>query len=264
MDEESSATEQGAVIVEVQDGRWHVQLSNPQRRNAIDVPMREQLAGVLQEAATDAGCRVVVLSGVGGTFSAGGDLSTMTAEDAVVRRRMHGMADAVQRIVRCPRPVIAAVEGFAYGAGLSLVAACDHVVAARSARLCCPFSAVGLTADAGLHWSLPARVGAGRARTMIMLGEPLTAETAHAWGLVDTLVEDGNCIEQAFALAAALSRRAPLALAASKRVLADPAASLDTVLAAEATAQQELLGTADFAEGRAAFFAKRPPRFNGR
>ena len=260
----SAEPEQGAIVLDVQDGYWHVQLSNAQRRNAIDVSMREELAGVLHEAGTDADCRVVVLSGVGGTFSAGGDLSTMTAEDAMVRRRMHGMADVIGRIVRCPKPVIAAVEGFAYGAGLSLAAACDHVVASRSARLCCPFTGVGLTADAGLHWSLPARVGAGRARTMIMFGEPVSAETAHAWGLVDTLTEDGDCLEQAFAQAAKLGWRAPLALAASKRVLADPAASLDTVLAAEASAQQALLGTGDFAEGRAAFFAKRPPHFDGR
>ena len=159
--------------------------------------------------------------------------------------------------------MIAAVDGYAYGAGMSLAAACDVVVASPEAKFCCSFSGVGLTADAGLHWSLPARVGYGRARLLIMLGRPIDANDAHSCGLVDEIA-DGPSLPDAIELAEALARRAPLSLAATKAILAVDNASLDDVLAREADAQGRLLTTEDFAEGRMAFFEKRRSRFVGR
>lgn len=240
-----------------------ITLADPQRRNAISLEMRRTLARALVDAEESDSCRVVVLTGAGGNFSAGGDLASMTSERAGALDRLHAIGDVIRLVVHGTKPVVAAVDGFAYGAGLSLAAACDAVVASRDARFGCAFSGVGLTADAALHWSLPARIGAGRARLMIMSGRPLGAARAEAWGLVDEVV-DGPSLDAAVALAEELATRAPLSLAATKQILASPDAGLDDVLAREAAAQVSLLATADFAEGREAFFAKRRPRFRGR
>lgn len=246
-------------------GRVRVlRLADPARRNAINLEMRRSLASALSEAEQADDCRVLVITGAGGSFSAGGDLASMTGERAAALDRLHAIGDVIRLIVHSAKPVVAAVDGYAYGAGLSLAAACDAVVAATDARFGCSFSGVGLTADAGLHWSLPARVGAGRARLMIMSGRPVDATTAQAWGLVDEVV-DGPSLDAALALARELALRAPLSLAATKAILAhEGGAGLDEVLAREASAQVGLLASADFAEGRAAFFAKRRPEFSGR
>ncbi|MGN6576944.1 MAG: enoyl-CoA hydratase/isomerase family protein [Nocardioides sp.] len=238
-------------------------LAEPQRRNAISLEMRRSLASALVEAGRADGCRVIVITGSGGNFSAGGDLTSMTTDRGPALERLHAIGDVVRLIVHSPKPVVAAVDGFAFGAGLSLAAACDAVVASRDARFGCAFSGVGLTADAGLHWSLPARVGAGRARLMIMAGRPVDAVEAQTWGLVDDVV-DGRSLDAAIALAEELAVRAPLSLAATKEILAADATSLDEVLAREAAAQLGLLDTGDFTEGRAAFFEKRRPEFRGR
>lgn len=240
-----------------------ITMNDPARRNAINLSMRGQIVSALSEADASADCRAVVITGAGGNFSAGGDLSSMNADPEASRARLHAIADAIRAIVGCSKPVIAAVDGYAYGAGMSLAAACDVVVASPEARFCCSFSGVGLTADAGLHWSLPARVGYGRARLLIMLGRPIDAMDAHACGLVDEFT-DGPSLPAAAALAEALAQRAPLSLAATKAILAVDHASLDDVLAREAAAQGRLLATEDFAEGRTAFFEKRRPRFVGR
>jgi enoyl-CoA hydratase/carnithine racemase len=235
-----------------------LRLAEPQRRNAISLDMRRSLAAALAATERSEDCRLLVNTCSGGNFSAGGDLTSMTGERAPALERLHAIGDVVRLIVHSPKPVVAAVDGFAFGAGLSLAAACDAVVASRDARFGCAFSGVGLTADAGLHWSLPARIGAGRARLMIMAGRPVDAEEAQAWGLVDEVV-DGPSLDAAVALAEKLAVRAPLSLAATKEILAADRPGLD-----EATAQLGLLSTDDFAEGRAAFFEKRRPEFRGR
>lgn len=238
-------------------------LADPDRRNAISLEMRRSLSIALASAEKSDDCRVVVVTGTGGNFSAGGDLASMTADRVSALDRLHAIGDVIRLVVHSTKPVIAAVDGYAFGAGLSLAAACDAVVANRDARFGCAFSSVGLTADAGLHWSLPARIGAGRARLMIMSGRTVDAARAETWGLVDEVV-DGSSVEAAVALADELAVRAPLSLAATKQILAHDRAGLDEVLAREAAAQVDLLATADFAEGQAAFFAKRRPEFHGR
>lgn len=240
-----------------------VTLDDPARRNALSLGMRDELAVALTAADADEHCRAVVLTGAGGTFSAGGDLSTMSPDPDQARVRLDAIAQVIRSVVTCSKPVVAAVDGYAYGAGLSLAAACDIVVAAPDARFCCAFSGVGLTADAGLHWSLPARVGYGRARMLIMLGTVVDATTGHDYGLVDQLATAAS-LPAATDVAEQLARRAPRSLAATKSILADGSGSLDDVLSREATAQQALLASEDFAEGRAAFFEKRVPTFTGR
>jgi len=238
-------------------------LDDPGKRNALSLRMREELAAALAAAENDANCRAVVITGDGGVFSAGGDLSTMSADPDASRVRLDAIAAVIRAVVTSPLPVVAAVDGYAYGAGLSLASACDVVVAAADARFCCAFSGVGLTADAGLHWSLPARVGHGRARSWIMLGTVVDAETAHSSGLVDHLAQGTRsfCTQPEKRV---VTWARPRSLAATKRILAAPDQGLEDVLAHEGREQQLLLASSDFAEGRAAFFEKRHPVFTGR
>ena len=250
-------------------------LNEPARRNPLSVPLRRALRDALEAAHADDACRALVLTGAGQHFSSGGDISSMPQAGAGgatgrldaradARDRLHLVADVISLLVEGPLPVVAAVEGAAVGAGTSLAVACDYVVSARGAKYGSIFGRIGLVADSGLSWTLPRRVGPGAARRMMMRGNVVGAEEAFRLGLVDELVDDGSALAVATERAHELTRAAPLALAATKRLLAAPAASLAEALHAEETAQVSLFETADFAEGRAAFLEKRTPEFRGR
>jgi enoyl-CoA hydratase/carnithine racemase len=255
-DPEPISTEQvGATLV--------MTLDNPARRNSINIEMRHLIIDALERAAADESCRAVVLTGAQGHFSAGGDLSAKMESGRSNRERMHGMNDTIRAIARATKPVIAAVEGAAYGVGLSVAAVCDLVVASDTARFCAPFTGIGLTADGGLHHSLPRRIGLARTRRMILTGNVVGVELAAQWGLVDVHVEQ-DALGAALGLADAVSGRAPLAVAASKAILARTGQSLDEVLDAELAAQVSLMDSEDFHEGKEAFFNKRTPKFVGR
>ncbi|MDL4813980.1 enoyl-CoA hydratase/isomerase family protein [Actinomadura opuntiae] len=240
-------------------------LNRPEARNAIDIPMRLRLLEEVQRAADDPDVRAVVLTGAGGTFSAGGDLRSMEgAGPDAVRERLAPVHQAVWTIATCGTPVIAAVEGAAAGLGVSLAAVCDHVVAAEDARFVAAFGKVGLVADGGLLWTLPQRVGMGRAKEMLVFGRTVPATRAYDIGLADSLAPSGKALDAALELAAEAATLAPLSVAAAKRLLARADHSLERLLEAEREEQAGLFGTADFAEGRAAFAERRPPRFEGR
>lgn len=240
-------------------------LNRPEARNAIDIPMRERLLAELRRAAADPQVRAIVLTGAGGTFSAGGDVRSMEgAGPDAVRARLAPVHEAVRLIATCGTPVIAAVEGAAAGLGVSLAAVCDHVVAAEDARFVAAFGRVGLVADGGLLWTLPQRVGMGRAKEMLVFGRTVTAPRAHEIGLADSLAPSGGALDAALGLAAEAAALAPLSVAAAKRLLARAGQSLDGLLESEREEQAALFGTADFAEGRAAFAGRRAPRFEGR
>lgn len=254
----------GRVTVDRDGSVWVLTLDHPGRRNALDVPARRQLLAALEQAVADPACRALVLTGAGGAFCSGGDLSTMPADNlAAARVRLDAVTHIVRLLVRGPKPVVAAVEGIAYGAGLSLAAACDHVVAATDARFCCSFGRVGLIPDSGLLWTLSQRVGRGRAADLLMFGDPLSAARAGEIGLVDHLAEPGAALSVARQKARRLAESAPLAIRAVKAALARWPYSLEDALALEASTQAELYRSNDFSEGRAAFFGKRPPSFTG-
>ncbi|WP_281271661.1 enoyl-CoA hydratase/isomerase family protein [Prauserella flavalba] len=243
---------------------WTLTLNDERRRNALDLVMRERLRDALATAMADDRCRSIVLTGAGGTFCAGGDLATMPTDRPESGRPRLAVIAEITRLLLCgAKPVVAAVEGFAYGAGLSLAAASDHVVAASDARLCCSFGKVGLIADTGLLWTLPQRVGIGRTKELLFFASVLNAHQAHGHGLVDAITEPGDTLAEAHRRAAILAAAAPGPIAETKRVLAAWPATLDEVLADEADTQVRLFGSADFAEGRPAFFDKRPARFLG-
>ncbi len=165
------------------------------------------------------------------------------------------------RITDSSRPYVAAVEGVAYGAGLSLALACDHIVATPDTRFCVPFVHVGLAPDLGLLWTLPRRVGLGRARDMMLGAEPVDGAEAMRIGLADRLAAPGEALAAAVGRAEVFARGAPAALAATKAALRHAGASLAAMLDFEAATQTMLLGTQDHAEGKAAFVERRPAVF---
>ncbi|MGY2084150.1 enoyl-CoA hydratase/isomerase family protein [Blastococcus sp. SYSU DS0539] len=252
-----------AVLVEQHGAVALLRLNRPERRNALDLADRSELLAALRAASSDPGCRAIVLTGAGPVFSAGGDIRSMSRDAAVARQRLQLVSDIARLLVTTGTPVVCAVEGGAFGLGLSLACAADLVVAGSSARFVASFARIGLVADTGLFYTLPKRVGAGRARELMLTARTVTAEEAHRIGLVDEVVADGTAVDRALAVAQDLAAASPAATAGLKQILAADDQSLDAVLAAEERVQVELLAGADFAEGRSAFFERRRPVFPG-
>ncbi len=237
-------------------------LDYPARRNALAMPMRQALGDALERIEGDPAVRAVVLTGAGGTFSAGGDISGMNAADfAAGRERFRVTHRLVRLLVKASKPAIAAVEGHAVGAGLSLALCCDTIVAGEGAQFAAGFGRVGLVADFGMLHTLPLRVGQGRARQILLYGERLGTEEARRIGLVDHAVPAGGALDAALGRARLFHAAAPLPVAMTKQFLA---AGLDAALEWERDTQAALFLTADHAEGKAAFLDKRAPRFAGR
>lgn len=237
-------------------------LDYPERRNALAIPLREDLHRILEAAQGDAAIRAIVLTGAGGVFCSGGDISGMDATDAEAgRERMRRTHRIIRLMVAGRVPIVAAVEGWCVGAGLSVACACDTIVAADDARFMAGFGKVGLIADLGLPFTLPARIGAGRARQMFLYGTQLDATSAERIGLVDHLVPKGGALAKATELAAFLAAQASLPIALTKQILAE---GLDRALEDERHFQATCFLSADHAEGRAAFLEKRAPRFGER
>lgn len=236
-------------------------LNNPDRRNALSLAMREQLRSKLEDAAEEVAG--IVLTGAGSYFCSGGDLRDPAGMNADAARFDH-LSAIVDSIATNRLPVIAAVEGGAFGSGLGLALACDHVVCGQGAKLGTPFGKVGLSADAGLTWSLPRRIGAARATRLLLEAAPLDARTAQEWGMVDELTRDGDAESAAVTRMEAWLENAPLAIAASKKAMVTPPSSLAEALESEKTRQLRLLRTADAKEAITAFTERRTPRFYGR
>ena len=241
-----------------------VTLNEPERRNALSLAMREALFEALDHVmAGDA--RAVVVNGAGGNFCSGGDIKSFDplAPLVDVRDRIGRLHRVVRLLLTGRKPVVAAVDGYAFGAGVSLALACDHIVAAKDSRFCASFNRVALMADLGLLYTLPLRVGMGKARELLMLGEVIDATEALAIRLVDRLVEPGQVLAAAIERARLFAAAPPVALALTKAALARMPASLEAVLQMEVDGQSALFRTDDHAEGREAFLEKRQPRFKG-
>lgn len=242
-------------------------LNRPEARNALDLAMRRELAAALDEVEADSGVRVLVLTGAGGHFCAGGDVKSMrerryTAADG--RARVEALNRLVLRLVDFPRPTIASVDGFAVGAGCNLALACDLVVASDRARFGQVFARIGLVPDGGGTWLLPRLVGLARAKELIFTAEVIDAAEAARIGLVNRVVPPAALAEETTRLAERLAAGPPLALRLAKRLVNRAVASdLAPALEAEAAAQAIAVTTEDHQEGLQAFFEKRAPRFRG-
>ena len=250
-------------LLESRDGAVAIlTLNEPAKRNALTPALRVALAEAIERVERDSAIRAVVLTGGAQAFSAGGDLSAMEVEGlAAARERFRGLHAIVRAIVKSSKPYIAAVEGWAAGAGFSLALCCDTIVAASGARFVAAFPKVGLVGDAGLLHTLPARVGQGRARQILLYAQPVDSAAALDMGMIDEIVPDGKALERALERARAFDALAPLPTALAKEYLAR---GIDEVLDWERSQQAALFLTADHAEGKAAFREKRPPRFRGR
>ncbi|CAJ1499056.1 enoyl-CoA hydratase/isomerase family protein [[Mycobacterium] burgundiense] len=243
-----------------------VTLNRPEVRNAIDMPLRIALAAALEAADADPKVRAIVLTGAGRAFCSGGDIATMErTPEAQAMERVQLAQRVIRAIWNTPKPVIAAVEGSAFGAGAALAAACDRIVAARDARFATTFVNVGLAGDMGVYASLPTRIGVARTRQMLLMAQPIDAATAAEWGLVDALAEAGAARDAAIADAHTLAGRPAEALRVMKEMLArSPQLHPLEILDREASHQARLFDTDDFAEGVAAFREKRTANFGPR
>jgi len=244
-------------------------LNRPDKLNAFTRDMHAELRAALEAANADAQCRVVVLTGAGRAFSAGQDLSEAAGPNAASGGAENPLDTWYNPLIRLittlEKPVIAAVNGIAAGAGANIALACDLVLAARSASFLQAFARVGLIPDVGGTYFLPRLVGAQRARGLVMLAEPLSAEKAEAWGLVWKVVDDDRLALEVSAVAGKLAVGATYALALAKRALAASAGNtLDRQLDLERDLQQLASASPDAREGIAAFLDKRAPRFTGR
>lgn len=256
---------EGIVLLEKRGAVFVLRLNDPDRRNALSEELRDALIDALQDALRSDQCRVIVLTGAGSSFCAGGDLESLReGEPMHVRTRMQRGQHLVRLIAAGSKPVIAAVNGPAHGAGLSIAAACDVVVAADSARFGAVFGKVGLMADLGLTWSLPLRVGMSQAKRLLYTASVLDADDARNLGLADERCPDADLMDHAVRLAQRIAESAPVALALTKSAFARPRAGIEEAFAVELDAQTLLFETKDFSEGRNAFRERRTARFEGR
>ncbi|WP_353209951.1 enoyl-CoA hydratase-related protein [Rhodovarius sp.] len=246
------AERQGDVLVLTMD--------YPARRNALAMPLRKQLEDAL-EAASDDGTRAVVLTGAGGHFCSGGDISGMDVKGPYDgRERMRRTHRLINLMAFGNLPIVAAVEGFCVGAGLSMACIADTIVAAETAKLGAGFGKIGLMADLGLPHTLPHRVGPAKARQILLYHKQYTAAEAAAMNLVDEVVPEGQALAVALERAHFLAKQAPAAMALTRQMLAT---GLHEALETERHFQASLFTTQDFHEGRAAFLGKRQPVFKG-
>lgn len=232
-------------------------LDRPARRNALVGAVLEELATTLR--GLDPAVRCVVLTGEGTAFCAGQDLAddAVAAEDADLGATVELWNGVVRAIASCAPPVVAAVNGVAAGAGANLALACDLVVATRSARFIEPFAGLGLVPDGGGTWLLPRLVGPQRAAALTMLGQPLDATTAAAWGLVAEVVDDEGFAARIDEVAAALAALPPDGLAATKQLLrASLEVDLDRQLDRERDEQRRRGAGAEYRDALAAFLAR--------
>jgi len=240
-------------------GIARLRLNRPEARNAIDAELRIQLLQALQDVEADEGIRALILAGAGEVFCAGGDLPTLvgiTAE-AASARMAHGHA-VVTRLWRFPKPVVAAVKGFAVGAGAGVALMADHVVLARDGFLSFPFLKLGLVPDWGLPAVVPWRCGHAVAARAFREASKIPAAQALAWNLVDELAEPELVMASALETATAMADLPGGAFARMKHMLRP---DISTLLAEEAVAQVSCVMGAEFQEGYAAFRERRAPRF---
>jgi 2-(1,2-epoxy-1,2-dihydrophenyl)acetyl-CoA isomerase len=254
---------------DVTDAVATITLDRPDAMNSLTAEVKAALLDALRRAAADPEVRAVLLTGSGRAFCAGQDLR----EHADNLEAGRGLADTVRAhynpivelITTMAKPVVAAVNGVAAGAGASLAFACDLRVASDKAKFAMAFAGVGLAPDSGASWTLARLVGLGRATELLLLGEPLGAARALELGVVTRVVPAEDVLKTAHELAVRLAAGPTRAFAATKRALAYAAThSLPETLAVEADLQDECVATQDHLDATRAFLVKEPPTFHGR
>lgn len=247
------------VLQDLSEGIARLTLNRPHCLNSFNVAMHGELRDALARLAQDDACRVVVLTGAGRGFCAGQDLSERVVEPGAEPVDLGTSVEKyyvplVLALRAMPKPVIAAVNGVAAGAGANIALACDIVIAARSASFIQSFVRVGLIPDSGGTWLLPRRVGAARAAGLALLGEPLSAERAADWGMIWKCVDDPELPSAVRVMARSLAALPSGALACTKRALqAAQGNSFDAQLALERDSLRVLGASKEYAEAVARF-----------
>lgn len=241
-------------------------LSNPEHRNALGPEIYAAGIEALNVAESSPEVRSVIIAGEGSVFSAGGNLQRLNANrqrpPEVQLQNIEGLHSLIESVRTFPKPVIAAVEGAAAGAGFSLALACDFIVSASNAVFVMAYSSVGLSPDGGATWSLLRSMPRQLATELLMCGERIDAQRLHALGVVNRIAGPGNALADALELAAKLNGRAPNTLASIKELLGDSEqSSLNVQLACERDHFVKNLHHANAGIGIAAFLDKKPPRY---
>jgi len=258
------------IEVRIEDSVAEITLNRPDRLNAWTDQLGAELRKAILEDAADASVRSVLITGAGRGFSSGADVKEMLEQGSrgerpdvgtMLRERYHPIIKGIREL---PKPVIAAVNGPAVGIGCSLALACDLIWAGESAIFGLAFVNIGLVPDGGSTFLVPAAVGKARALEMALLGDPVSAEEAIDWGLINRVVPDGKLMDETRALARRMAKGPTRSYAQSKRALNNSLMSImDEQLDLEAQIQGEMTQSADFLEGIAAFVQKREPNFKG-
>jgi len=244
-----------------------VTLNRPEQHNAMNTAMGEDLLACFEALARDAEARAIVLTGAGErAFCAGGDLKERNGMTDAAWRAQHVIFEqAAMKILRCPAPVIAAVEGFALAGGCELAILADFIVASETAVFGVPETTLGIFPGIGGTQLLPRIVGAPLAKELIFTGRRMKADEAKSAGLVNHLVPAGQARTKATEIAAAIARNGPLAVRQAKKAIAyGSETDLETAMILAIEAYNATVVTEDRLEGVRAFNEKRPPRFTGR
>jgi 2-(1,2-epoxy-1,2-dihydrophenyl)acetyl-CoA isomerase len=258
------------LLIERAEGVATVTLNRPESMNSLSVSLKEALVTELEEISRDDTVRAVVLTGNGRGFCVGQDLREHvdmleSGDPAPLSTVVQHYNPMVMSLTTMPKPVIAAVNGMAAGAGAGLAFACDFRLASAKAGFLIAFANVGLSLDSGVSWTLPRLIGAARATALCLLAEPITAESALEMGLVNAVVEPEHLLPAAQELAVRLAAGPTRAYAAIRESLAFAATStLPEALSREAELQTEMGATEDHRNATAAFVAKQKPVFQGR
>ncbi|WP_169988488.1 enoyl-CoA hydratase/isomerase family protein [Microbispora sp. H10836] len=254
--------------VQLQDGLLELTLARPDALNSLNLELKERLATALREITYDSAVRAVLLTGEGRAFCAGGDLSEMdpnrTPEEA--RARQHKLLfELFLQLHRLPKPVVAAVNGHAHGAGVSLALACDVVIAAAEAPMSLGYVLRGLTPDCGITYFLPRLVGMARTKELLFSGRRFTGEEAVAMGMASQAVPGEELLKVARERARELASGATVAFGLMKRMLElSTHVGFEELAEIEAYSQAVTRATSDHAEGIRAFQERRQPVFQGR
>lgn len=252
------------IQVTTEKGICIVTLNRPEIRNALGLKMREELKDFFSTIKQNDEVKVIVLTGEGKAFSAGGDLSALTEVDAVSgRKRLQAGHEMITSILDLEKPVIAAINGVAAGAGVSLALACDMIIAKRSASFIQSFVKVGLIPDLGGIHFLPKLIGRHRALELMFLGEKISAEQAQNIGMINRVVDDELLMDEVRTLAIQLAEGPDMALGFMKKLVnRSVLADINDTLELEGFAQAMCFESNNFKEGVQAFFEKRTPLFN--
>lgn len=250
------------VLFEAADGVAVISINRPQVKNAVNRRVAEGVAAAIDRLEASDELRIGILTGAGGTFCAGMDLKAFLAGE-IPKIAGRGFAGLTERPPA--KPLIAAVEGYALAGGCELALTCDLIVAARNARFGLPEVKRGLVARAGGLVRLPRQMAPRRALELLLTGDFLGAEEAHATGLINRVTEPGEALAGALALARTISANGPMALAATLQVFRRQVDwPSDEIFARQAAFTDPVFASEDAKEGAAAFAQKRPPQWRGR